>query len=599
MKRRNLLLTMTVLGASALLAGHAAAGVAYPGVGDSSQTKEEAGAASEPAPAGPHVAENDCIEPACKNTALPRSPHAVLLTRAQWENTVRDLLLLRPAPRFSTRFPDDPAPSGEDFGRDSSSLVVATRPLWQAYRDSAESLARRVVEDPVAIERILPDAAKTGDAIARLQAFVADFLPRAYRRPVTDAEIGAMVALGENAAASDTASDPFLVGVRWILTAILQAPHFLYRIESGVADSMEARPGTGNTTRPARDGERVRLGDYELASKLSYALWGTMPDERLTAYAKEKKLATNEGVAAVAREMLADPRANWALMDFHNQLFGVEDFAGIVRQTAVFPKFYPELGPDAQQDVRRTIKDLIVDNPGTVRDLYSSDVAYVNANLAKVYGIDPATIPGLDANPGSFVRVKMPDDRAGILMHVGWLAMEAHQKDPSPIQRGVFMARRVLCIALASPPPGVLNTKIEGPPGASNRARVEATTESLGVCQQCHGRVINPMGFAFEAFDAIGAFRLRDGDSLVDTAGRTEMLGAFDGANAMLGAVRDTPNAHACYAAHWSAYLNGTPKVVATSRWLSPIVGESMNGAPVREIVAALVQTDAFLTVSR
>ena len=107
------------------------------------------------------------------------------------------------------------------------------------------------------------------------------------------------------------------------------------------------------------------------------------------------------------------------------------------------------------------------------------------------------------------------------------------------------------------------------------------------------------MGFAFEAFDAMGAFRTHDGASTVDTRGSTELLGAFDGATAMLKAVRHTPDAHACYAAQWSAYLNGTSKVQATSKWLSPIVDKSMKGATVRDIIAALVQTDAFLTVSR
>jgi hypothetical protein len=107
------------------------------------------------------------------------------------------------------------------------------------------------------------------------------------------------------------------------------------------------------------------------------------------------------------------------------------------------------------------------------------------------------------------------------------------------------------------------------------------------------------MGFAFEAFDAIGAFRTRDGDSMVDTAGTTALLGAFDSATAMLRMVSETPNAHACYAAHWSAYLNGNSKVEATSKWLSPIVDKSMKGACVRDIVASLVLTDAFLTVSR
>jgi hypothetical protein len=107
------------------------------------------------------------------------------------------------------------------------------------------------------------------------------------------------------------------------------------------------------------------------------------------------------------------------------------------------------------------------------------------------------------------------------------------------------------------------------------------------------------MGFAFEAFDAIGAFRTQDGGSAVDTTGATDLLGAFGGASAMLRAVRDTPQLHACYAAHWSAYLNGTPKVQAAAEWLSPIVELSRKGAPVRDIIAEIVQSDAFLSVSR
>lgn len=597
MKRRNLLLVAAVLGATA--AEYGAADVKNSRIAGSASTSEATGTTADPDPSRPHVPASDCIEPACKITALALSPHAVRLTHAQWENTVRDLLRLPAAPGFSTSFPVDPAPSGEDFGHDSSNLVVATRALWQAYRDAAEALAKRVVDDPIAIDKLLPDAAKSGDPTTRVRAFVTDFLPRAYRRPVQDAEIDAMVAAGESAAVSDTTSDPFLIRIRWILTAILEAPYFLYRVEGGVADPIQERHGIGSATQLAAIDDRVRLGDYELASKLSYALWGTMPDDKLTAYAQSKKLATNDGVAAVVKEMLADPRATWALMDFHEQLFGVDKFGRIIRQTGVFPKFYPDLGRDAREDIRRTIKELVIDNPGTVKDLYSSDVAYVNARLAKVYGIDPATIPGLDASSASFVRVKMPDKRAGILMHVGWLAMEAHPKDPSSIQRGVFMARRVLCLALGNPPPGASNTKIEGPPGANNRGRVEATTQSLRECKGCHGRVINPMGFAFEAFDSIGAFRTQDGDSVVDTTGTTELLGPFDGATAMLSVARETPNVHACYAAHWSAYLNGKPKVQATSKWLSPIVDKSMKGAPVRDIVAELVQTDAFLTVSQ
>jgi Protein of unknown function (DUF1592)/Protein of unknown function (DUF1588)/Protein of unknown function (DUF1595)/Protein of unknown function (DUF1587) len=582
MTTRTLLLAATLVGGAVALATFSAVEVASgrarrPSVNTATTTRLNDSQRS-------YGQGNDCIEPACKNALLPVSSHAVLLTHAQWENTVRDLLRLPAAPGLSASFPAAPAASGADFGNDLSTLVVATTDQWQAYRGAAEVLAKRVVEDPIALARIVPAATGRGDIDSRVRLFVTDFLPRAYRRPVEDAEIDAMVRLGERAAASDARSDPFRVRVRWILTAALQTPSFLYRIEGGVAGPTDGR---------------VRLSDYELAAKLSYTLWGTMPDDKLMGYARSKKLATTHGVAAVAREMLADPRAAWTLMDFHEQLFGVGKFESLVRQTGAFPTFYPNLGRDAQEDVRRTLKELVIDHPGTVRDLYSSDVAYVNADLAKIYGIDPATISGLDASPGSFVRVKMPPTRTGILMHVGWLAMEAHANDPSPIQRGVFMARHALCIPLSSPPPGAVNTKIDGPPGANNRGRVEATTQSLRTCSGCHARIINPMGFAFEAFDAIGAFRTRDGASAVDATGATELLGPFDGASAMLRAAQDTPNAHACYAAHWFAYLNGTSKVNAGATWLSPIVEKSRHGAPVRDLIADIVQSDAFLTVSR
>lgn len=532
---------------------------------------------------GGHGGVNREVSAARDADSQARASHAILLTHAQWENTVRDLLRLPTVPGLSGSFPGTPAPSGADFGVESSNLFVADSDAWEAYGAAAETLAKRVAEDPAALARILPDSARQGNVGTRVRLFVTEFLPRAYRRPVDDREIGAIVSLGERAAASTTTADPFPISVRWILAAVLQTPSFLYRIEAGVPDA---------------ESHRRRLGDYELAAKLSYTLWGTMPDEKLMGYAASKTLATKAGIATVVREMLADSRAEATLMDFHEKLFNVDRFEGIVRQTGVFPRFYPDLGRDAREDVRRTIKALVVDNPGSLRDLYSSDVAYVNANLAKVYGIDPTTIPGADTSPGSFFRVTMPNNRAGILMHVGWLAMAAHANDPSPIQRGVFIARHALCLALGSPPSGALNTKIEGPTGANNRGRVEATTQSR-TCSGCHARVINPMGFAFEAFDAIGAFRTRDGASVVDTTGTTRLLGSFDGPSAMLAAVRDTPNAHACYAAHWSAYLNGTATVQATATWLTPIVDGSMKGAAVRDIIAAIVQTDAFLTVAR
>ena len=176
---------------------------------------------------------DDCVQPTCRNVPLPSSAHAIRLTHAQWENTVRDLLHLAAAPGLSSSFPADPAPPGDRFGTAADSLLV-TSALWHEYRRAAEALAELVVTTPSTLEALLPPAAKSGDDVeARTSAFVEDFLPRAYRRPVTPAEVAAAVALGNRAAASDATSEPFLLRVRWILAGVLQSASFLYRLEGG------------------------------------------------------------------------------------------------------------------------------------------------------------------------------------------------------------------------------------------------------------------------------------------------------------------------------------------------------------------------------
>ena len=530
-----------------------------------------------------------CVQPTCRNEPLPLSPHAVRLTHPQWEGTVRDLLHLAAAPGLSATFPADPAPPGDQFGRAGDSLIV-TNALWHEYRTAAETLADLVIGTPSTLDALLPAAAKAGDTTSRVRAFVDDLLPRAYRRPVTTAEVDSVIALGETVAASDTTSDPFVLRVRWILASVLQSPKFLYRIEGGEGAVVDGR---------------ARLGPHELASKLSYALWGTMPDDALRDHAASGDLATPAGLASVVKGMVADARAEATLADFHEQLFKIPAFSGVVRQTSLFPQYYAQLGKDAQEDVRRTIHDVVIANPGTVTDLYASKTAWVNASLAGIYGIDPAAV-GLAPNPTAFVKVQMPSPRSGILSHVGWLAMEGKAKDPSTILRGVFLARHVLCLPLGSPPPAAAGKDPSQIAAPTNRQRVTGLTAGCG--DGCHGGatgIINPLGFAFEEFDSIGAFRTKDGASPIDSTGSIAPLPygfelpAFADAASLMSEISSSSWTHACYAAHWSAYLNGVTELKPRSSWLAPIVAKSLKGASVRDVVAELVQQDAFTTVSR
>lgn len=547
--------------------------------------------APKPGPSTSATDSDDCVQPTCRNVPLPLSAHAIRLTHAQWENTVRDLLHLAAAPGLSVSFPADPAPPGDRFGTAADSLLV-TSALWHEYQRAAEALAELVVTTPSTLDALLPTAAKSGDDVeARTSAFVEDFLPRAYRRPVTPAEVAAAVALGARAAASDATSEPFLLQVRWILAGVLQSASFLYRLEGGEGAVVDGRS---------------RLGPYELASKLSYSLWGTMPNDELRGYAASGRLSRPDTVTSIVKEMVATPSFDRTLVDFHDQLFRIPAFSGVVRQSKLFPKFYPQFGADAQEDVRRTIQDLIVTNPGTVADLYGSRAAWVNASLAGVYGIDPASVPGLAAAPTTFMRVEMPRPRAGILSHVGWLAMQGKPKDPATIQRGVFVARHTLCLPIGSPPPAAAGKDPSQILAPTNRERVSGLTAGCG--DGCHGGaggVINPFGFAFEEFDSLGQLRTTDGAFAIDSTGSVPPLpngfslpSDFADASSLMALLSENPWTHACYAAHWNAYLNGTSDLRPTSAWLAPVVAKSLKGASVRDLVAELVQQDAFTTVS-
>lgn len=534
----------------------------------------------------PAGAQSYCIPPACQKVALPPSTHATRLTKSQWEKTMRDLLRLPAEPGLSSTFPVDPSVSADHFGTESGDVVITTSHS-KAFQKAAEDLATLVVDDPIALAKILPAGAVSGTTAARVQAFVTDFLPRAYRRPVTPTEIAKAIALGEATVQTDTTSDPFLIRVKWILISLLQSAQVLYRFDLGGTDIKYAR---------------VRLDPYEIAQKLSYSLWDTMPDDALTNAAKTGKLDTRAGVADMAKQMLASPKANGMIATFHDQLMFVWDYEVAKRNPTQFPRYYDEFQAEAMEDVRRTVKDLVIDNPkGTVKDLYSSTTAYVTAKLAPVYDINPATVPALVTNPTQFTKVQMdPTKRMGILMHPGWLAYEAAPKDPSIIRRGAYLARHLFCFPLGTPPPAAAGVSVDKSAQPTNRGRVTDVTKGCG--DGCHGGpsgIINPLGFSLEHFDSLGAYRTSDYGNPIDAKGRVTEIGDVDGAIQLFQAASTSANTHACYAAHWIAFLNGTRHVDASPKWLTPIVYHSMNGASVRDIIVSLVQTDAFLTVSR
>jgi hypothetical protein len=252
----------------------------------------------------------------------PLGTKLVRLTHAQYDNTVRDLFGLDVRP--SREFRSDPTFSG--FDNNAKGLTVDDR-LGRDYRRAAETLAEQVVADPAVVARIVPCAAGTPGCE---QTFVESFGKKAYRRPLTDAERDGLVALFGKAGELYDTGDAFTKGVRVVVEAMLQSPHFLYRTET------EALP-VGDGT--------ARLSPYEVAARLSYSLWNSVPDEALLAAAAAHELDSDEQVRAQALRMLDDPRAAATLDDFHAQWLDTRRYENLQRDPALYPNFSPALGP--------------------------------------------------------------------------------------------------------------------------------------------------------------------------------------------------------------------------------------------------------------
>ena len=496
------------------------------------------------------------------------------LTHAQWENTVRDLLRLDQASGLSSTFPSDARTAGFLFDNHELSLEV-DQVLSGAYASAAEALAARVASDPVALGRLLPP--ETGSERERARAFVTEFGERAFRRPLEPQEIDTFAGvfeLGRNA--YDDASG-FDAGVRFVLEMFLRSPFFLYRVES----STEAVGAT------------IPLSDYEVAQRLSYLFTSSMPDDVLLEAARAGALSRPSDVRVQVVRLLASAAARRSIVSFHDQLLDFEKYETI----SPSPRFFPDLGDDYAEAVRTSselfIADLVMSQAGSFGDLMTSTQAFVNADLAQVYGLEGQF--GAD-----FVKAELPaNERRGIFNQLGFLAANATSVNPDPIHRGVFIATRVLCLPIAAPPDGVPPL----PPieNGTNREIVENHTQSSPVCQACHAQLINPFGFPFENYDAAGAFRTSDNGEPVDASSRAIIDGEpREIANSveLAEALSESRQAHECFVSHLAEYAFGRQRVPLDDDLVESLTDASLAGAPILELLARIAESPAFLTRS-
>ena len=394
------------------------------------------------------------------------------LTHTQYNNTVRDLLGDRSLP--ANQFPPEDFVNGfkNQYAAQNLSPLLA-----DAYSAAAEKLAGTAFRNGSShgLVACQPSAACRAE-------FIRSFGLKAFRWPLDAAELRRYEALFQKA-------PDFPGGAQLVVEVMLQSPNFLFRLED-----------TGNP----------KWRPYTAATRLSYALWDGMPDEDLLAAAGQGELDTPQAVEKAARRMLDDPKARQALDEFVSEWLRFDRVLTATKERRAFPQFTPETAIAMTQEARRFVSDLVWGGRDFMQ-LFTAGYGYANSDLARIYGVEA---PANDFDPVPFPA---NSERAGILGQALFLTLTAKPDETSPTARGLFVREQFLCQHVADPPPGV-NTNLppvteDKPMTNRDRMAVHATSRA---CAGCHN-LVDPIGFGFEKFDAIGQRR----DKLKLTFGRS------------------------------------------------------------------------------
>ncbi len=502
----------------------------------------------------------ECAQPDVPIAALRR------LTRAEYERTASTLL--GDGLGLAAAFVEDEKVGAFDSNVSASVSEVAV----EQYMDAAEILATDAAAD---LDAILPcDPVAMGeDACAR--AFISEFGARAYRRPLADDEVERAALLFE--AGRDGAT--FADGVRLVVQGFLQSPFFLYHVETGV---------------PAEDGEAiVALTDYELANRLSYFLWDSMPDDELTAVADAGTLGDPDVLEAQVRRMLEDPQAGVAIGDFHVQWLGVDALATIEKDPALFPAWSTTIAAAMAEETRRFSDWVVREDDGRLATLLSAPTTFADGELAALYGVAHPQGDGSTA----FVQVDLdPTQRGGLLTQAGLLAAHSHSNQTSPVFRGKVVRENLLCSPLPPPPDDVDDTPPGLDPTLPTKERFEQHRDDPA-CSGCH-ELMDPIGFGLEHYDAIGAWRTMDGENPVDAGGQlfgTDVDGEFDGALELADKLAQSETVRACVVHQWMRYALGRfeqPEDACTEQSLMTRFASS--DGDVHELVVAVATSRAM-----
>lgn len=555
------------VGAGAGMGAGAAAGF---GSGGATAGAAGSGSGGSSAGAGGTVVGTDpnCTPAVQTTSQVPR------LSNAEYDRTIRDLLGLTHLTAADGVVPSTRLATDQAGG--------LTELAWANYKDVADKIATQVIGDPTLRGNFLKCTPAAGDGSC-FSSTIAEFGRRAFRRPLTSAEVARFekvitdgASITENGTVDEIAQT--------LLYMFLISPSFLQRAE--IAEVA----GTGG---------QFTLTSHEIAARLSYMLWGTMPDATLDQAADANLLSTPEQIAAQASRMLQDPRAREMVQVFHQyylQMRAEGRWGTANRDPSLFPNFKPEMVSAIAEETLRFFDKITFTQGSTFRDFLTSPIAFVNQDTAPLYGLDAAQF-----GPELSETTLDPNVRPGFLTRLGFLMNFSSYTRTNPIYRGAFITKDVLGIHLDAPPPGATETPLPMTADLdTNRKQVEAQTAGAN-CAGCHMGYVNPPGFVMEAFDAMGQFRATESSGVaLDTSADVTIQ---DGQPAvfvttpaeLMAAIASSSGAMHHYVQKWVSFAykrEGDPLDACTVNQLAEKF--TAGDYAILNLIADLAQTESF-----
>ncbi|TFH74723.1 DUF1592 domain-containing protein [Gammaproteobacteria bacterium LSUCC0112] len=455
-----------------------------------------------------------------------------------------------------------------------SATLSLTAAGFEQYFNLSHDIARQVLDEPrrAVVMPCQPSALSAFD-----QACAANFISmvgeRLFRRPLSAAEMNARL---QTAASGTQHSGDFYTGLQLALSSLLAAPEFLFRIERAEVDP--------------DNGDNLRLDAYSRASRLSFLFWNSAPDAELLASAASGDLLTEQGLQTQITRLSSSPRVQDGIQAFLVDMMQIDGFDSMVKDATIYPKFNQLVADSAEQQMIRTLVDLLVVKERDYREIFTSNDTFLNRPLAAIYQVP-------FASSEEWAPYTFPDsaERSGIFSQVGFLSLYAHPGTSSPTVRGIKLHEIFLCEHTPEPPADVDFSAVVDSDAATSRERLLDHMSNPG-CIVCHQRS-DPPGLALEHFDGLGQLRKFENGQLIDVS--ADLFGnKFVGAQGLGQFLYNDPRASSCLVRNVYAYGAARMPGSAERSYITAQIEQfADNGYRVPALFRQIAQTPEFFKV--